>query len=599
MEATAAMATEAYGPENLRAFLEEREPGEYTELQEFYRNFSRTAESVKALADACRNPEWRWPLAEAGFLSILQSLSTAADERDISQQILRFVANCCASNNECRNFVLNDLGKLSACLKDDDLLEYTVVALNNICNDYEPAQDAALKENVNGVLATALYKQDYHPDNPSVCLGTTLLVLLVDRAASIANVEQVLTVSFLDDILALPLKCHDFEMYTELMEMVALLFLNETAQRWIAQRGSMVDILKVLEDAYARIDQRSGTTDANDSETEEELEILRKYTDDIRAALCDIAGMPEYRKEKMRGNHFTAHKLEKWLAEWNCDWKMHTAALVLGNVTQSDAIAITLVEDFELNHAVSGAIKSSKDKQVLHACAGLLRNLALPENNAMVRASVETFVAARRLILHEDHDKRLFVSGLRLLRQCIRDFGACQLLILKSPADSKFSLQTLTGFLIEHGGDTHLKAEVGRAAVMMYRTLNRSKCPTVPNLLHILNTQQQFIEAIVELTIIGTDTHLEGEGWFGLALASKLKDGALAVYRALRDLASVAKLIQRMQVKDVQTAGQDAGKTKENAKVLAATLVDMIPDELERDDLEALKGTGNGKVPVS
>lgn len=593
------------GPERLKAFLQERRPGEYSELETFYRGFYRTPESVRIIADACRNSGWRLPLAQAGFLSLIRTLSTTASERGISQQILRFVANCCADNNACRDMVLNDLDKLSACLADGSLFDFTVVALNNICDDYDPAVDAGLKHDTHGALSAALCKMDHDPERQSISMAVSLFVSLVYRAISTEKLTNILTVPFIGETLALPVKCHDWDNFAELVDMVIMLFQDENVQRWLAKHGSMTDILTLLEDIHNRMDQRTGSDSGSvrnediKPEIADELETLQKYADDIRSTLCDIAGMSENRKEKMHGNDFTVHALEKWLADWTCDWKMYTAALVLGNVTQSDAIAITFVNDFELNHVVTSAMNTSNDKQVLYACGGLLRNLCLPEKNFLVRASADTFVAARKLMLHEDHDKRLFVTGLRVLRQCIRDFGACQLLILKMSAESKLSLHTIIQFLEEHGeGDTNLKAEIGRAAVMMYRTCNLSKCPTVANLLDTLNHEKKLIDAMVELTILGVDTHLESEGWFGLALAAKLKDGALAVYQALKDLDSVDKLIQRVQ--SAQTAEQDATKTTENAKVLAATLANIIPNDLGKEEMEALKMTQKiADLPIS
>ncbi len=130
------MEGNANGPEQLQLFLKQREPNEYEELRQFYEGFYVTTESVKILADACRNPDCRSPLAHAGFLSLIRDLPSDIPDRDLSQQILRFVANCCADNNENRDQVLNDLDKLSACLRDDHLFDFAVVALNNICNEY-------------------------------------------------------------------------------------------------------------------------------------------------------------------------------------------------------------------------------------------------------------------------------------------------------------------------------------------------------------------------------------------------------------------------------------------------------------------------------
>lgn len=450
-----------------------------------------------------------------------------------------------------------------------------------------------MRHDVHGTLGAALRGKELNPENHSISMATMLLASLVSQAVSTAKLALVLTVSFITDILALPLKCRDWDMYTELLEASIMLFQDEDAQRWIAQQGSMVDMLKILEDAHERMDQAAkiDVIYKNSDDGLEDSKALAKYTDEIRDALCAIAGMTEYREEKtLFGSHLTAEMLGKWLAEWDCDWKMHTAALVLGNVTQSDEIAVTLVNDFELNHAVTSAIERANDKQVLYACGVLLRNLVLPEKHALVRASAETFAAARRLMLHEDHDKRLFVSGLRLLRQCIRDFGACQLLILKSPAEPKLSSHTLTDFLVRYGeGDTNLEAEVGRATVTMYRTLNRSKCPTVSNLLHILSKEQRLIGTMVELVVLGMDTHLEGEGWFGLALASKTEEGAETVYKTLKDQEAVEKLIKRVQTEDGSNIGGDFGKAKENAKVLAATLTNVIPEKLEEDHLKSMK----------
>ena len=124
------------GPDRLEIFLNQREPNEYQELRQFYEGFYVTPESVKILADACRNPNWRSPLAHAGFLSLIRILPSAIPDRDVGQQILRFVANCCADNNESRDLVLNDLDKLSACLQDGHLFDFAVVALNNVCNEY-------------------------------------------------------------------------------------------------------------------------------------------------------------------------------------------------------------------------------------------------------------------------------------------------------------------------------------------------------------------------------------------------------------------------------------------------------------------------------
>ena len=130
------MEETANGPEQLKMFLKNHEPDEYEELRQFYDGFYLTSESVKILADACRNPDWRSPLAHAGFLSLIRSLPSVMPDLDVSQQILRFIANCCADNNESRDLVLNDLDKLSACLQDGLLFNFAVVALNNVCNEY-------------------------------------------------------------------------------------------------------------------------------------------------------------------------------------------------------------------------------------------------------------------------------------------------------------------------------------------------------------------------------------------------------------------------------------------------------------------------------
>lgn len=130
------MGGNANGPEQLESFLKQHEPNDYEELQQYYEGFYVTADSVKTLADACRNPDWRSPLAHAGFISLIRNLPSAIPDRDVSQQILRFIANCCADNDESRDQVLNDLDKLSACLQDDHLFDFAVVALNNVCNEY-------------------------------------------------------------------------------------------------------------------------------------------------------------------------------------------------------------------------------------------------------------------------------------------------------------------------------------------------------------------------------------------------------------------------------------------------------------------------------
>ena len=138
------MEGNANDPERLEMFLKKREPNEYEELRKFYEGFYLTPESIKILADACRNPGWRSPLAHAGFLSLIRSLPSVMPDREVSQQILRFVANCCADNNESRDLVLNDLDKLSACLQDGHLFDFAVVALNNVCNEYGKSSPGSL-----------------------------------------------------------------------------------------------------------------------------------------------------------------------------------------------------------------------------------------------------------------------------------------------------------------------------------------------------------------------------------------------------------------------------------------------------------------------
>jgi hypothetical protein len=101
---------------------------------------------------------------------------------------------------------------------------------------------------------------------------------------------------------------------------------------------------------------------------------------------------------------------------------------------------------------------------------------------------------------------------------------------------------------------------------------------------------------MVELVVLGTNTHLEGEGWFGLALASRTEAGAKAVYKALKDQETVERLIKRMQSEDYSNDEENTGKAKENAKVLAATLVNVIPEELEEDHLKWMK---QAKEPVT
>jgi hypothetical protein len=93
--------------ESLNSFFKAHKPGRYEQLEQYCQNFDPTPATIKLLADACRIPEWRGPLREAGFLAaMLEILSLDAPPAQ-SLQILRFVGNCCFDEGKSQQFLLS------------------------------------------------------------------------------------------------------------------------------------------------------------------------------------------------------------------------------------------------------------------------------------------------------------------------------------------------------------------------------------------------------------------------------------------------------------------------------------------------------------
>ncbi|KAK4133719.1 hypothetical protein BT67DRAFT_422996 [Trichocladium antarcticum] len=313
---------------------------------------------VERLADGARDPAWRAPLGESGFLEFVLSVAPGQESRPpLNKQALRLFGNACADCEENRArlvgsgrlfpFVLN-------CLEQDALLPFAVAATLNVCVDYSPAQLQASEARVSKVLVEIVTGERLSASQSSLGHIMTILELLSnqDPEPKLANPK---TPALLLSLATSQRYEADLEAFMEICAPALAYLTFQDLQTVFLEAGD----LKLLQTAFFQLYTRFDTADA-DPDTAAQL----------KQTLID------------------------WLESPNLTHLQTAACLSLGNLSRSDESSTALLSHVQeplldiLSRAIPPAASeppaprsSVPPLQLIHASLSFLKNLAIPAAN--------------------------------------------------------------------------------------------------------------------------------------------------------------------------------------------------------------------------
>lgn len=274
------------------------------------------------------------------------------------------------------------------------------------------------------------------------------------------------------------------------------------------------------------------------------------------------------------------------------------AALVVGNLAREDDVCESLVLDQGIHLPLIESIQNDKDRRVLHAAGGCLRNLSVPTKNKEVIAEAGALEAIMGM-LQISVVRELPYLGACITRQLVNgSFGNVQRLLLKAhpqaqtDADPTSYLDTLLQ-ASSQSDDLAIKAEVARTVTAIFRVLSTAK----ESQDQIDRTREQVLShaallAPVEAVIRQQQSKpLRSEGWFALALIAQTEDGARTVTQNIAN-DEILTLLQE-QINGAGERGEpdlhSGGKERENTLVLVTSLLQKARGDMSETQRHKLK----------
>ncbi len=462
-----------------------------------------------------------------------------------------------------------------------------------------------------------------------------LLATVLGHTAA-ADVAELGSIQVLELALQLPLEVADILEYLTFGR-ISLVFLeNETLHDQLAQRPTFIKILRLLEDNVDRVRKIA----IQNEDEKEDLEAVVALGDQILACVCDISlkiTAPE---------DFTNDILVKQLRDWiqRQQGKLATCAcLVLGNLARSDSVCELMTgvnaeggtscspespPTTPIHLDLLRTLKANSEKSLTHAALGFLSNLAHPRSNKETLGSAGAVEIAVSLISASAFESEVNLAVIRLVRQLLRDsFENSRRLLrpvlpelmhwFKAPSESPSLAATDAVSTDSSTADTHtsdvpqtflsvflqlniktdrleIRMEIGRTVVCACRTFHSMSGQTedVEESLAMFYKHSEVSRAVVSMVTQGQWPALRSEGWFGLGLMARSKDGARLLGYELKAepfFAIIRTTMEQRQSSDTEEVTIKR-EDRENAIVLVHGLINNAVRTFRECDINSIAG---------
>jgi hypothetical protein len=597
-------------------------PGKSEEqLKKLVSSFSPTTKLTKLLADTCRDrkspktvmqllgscthtflpAEWRRPLAEAGFLEAVLRYSpvkqVAKDDPGLALEVLRYICNSVADVDENRAIVLPCMIDLLDTAGFEELRVAALSAVLNLCQDYEPGPLELVHLDSKIALRFSLFLRNPKRQTIHIVFNLLAIVLPVLDTEKTTRIDYVnLLAESIMVIMDAPGATSSQDDFINCMDSFIPVLRNEFVQDILSK--DMSQCSNLMENCILRLTglkrlrvKNSPASDEGEDDIEDEIVELGTYADELVGILASIAFSATFKSTTDLLSNDDVQDMIRWLSEeWNTEGAGFTkrdsehirfaraGALVLGNIATQEWIVKDLLQTNKVVPAAVDAIMGTEDRELLNAASGLLHNLAIPSSSKEVMQKTGTFKCVTKLLSSKKDDKpdvEVCISGLKLLRVLLLDSRANvnYFFLSEDPAAQKALIKLLQDKGVT---DARIRTETGRALVAMHRSLAGPRLPTESAQDYDATPLYQIPEATAAIVSLIThpDPRNKSQGWMGLALVSKTRNGAKAVQNGFNTsgeelTTQVEELLAEKDSPDRPMLSKD----KDNALVVVANMM--------------------------
>lgn len=527
---------------------------------------------------------------------------TLADE-ELSNQLLRFLCNSVAEEDESRELVLPHFSFIWKAVETPTLRLSALSAALNLCQGYEPAQEAVIKQNILPCLEELWPKYDRNMTQVVLRLiniifpkvkeaetlpPTSLICRLIMATASAPGVgyDQDDFVTCMDALLPI---LRDCDVQEEIGKSNSKNIIFDLLENTVIRLNSVTTVPKLDEDS-----DENPHVQASEDEEDDSVEEIVSFATELVAINADIALHWSLDLSTHTLIDEDVQDLIQILKdEFHQDWikdkrlfRSRAAALMLGNVVQSENIAEVLgKQDGLVGAAVKIIAGGGIDLEVRYGAAGMLRNLAVEKGNKEKFRECGIFDGVRSLLTNTNVE--LVLAGLKLLRSLLHNsITNCTTFLSSSESENKQILPSLVAVLDTPADPKH-QTEAARVVVAIFRTmaLQSEEEPSITAQLNILSSHS--ISSILKLTT-NPDPRLKSEAYMTLALLSRSPSGAKSVYSALKTHSEFLGMFKEALERKDDEKGSMAGKDRENVLAMSGFLLRFVED-MDGREREGLK----------
>lgn len=375
----------------------------------------------------------------------------------------------------------------------------------------------------------------------------------------------------------------DIANFATIVNCLNLYLQNERFQTTCISDKLVEDVIFVLRQSF-KIDSNNLSP--------EEVQAIAQVRLKLNQSLSDISANPLFSKEYPIDSKLF-HGLKSCLGQKEEQLQI-CSCIMLGNLARDDETCETLVQKYEIHLPLISILNNDSKGSVLHGALGMLKNLAIANNNKEKLGSSGIIKAVSRLY-NFDSIPQVQLSATSLTRQVISSSltNVSRLLETLAP-DTNSSLDTQTCLslllaLFAKTDSTPIRTEIGRTVTAIFRVITQhqqgdDKSMDETSLLERLFNLHGDVAFPVGAMILQTEWPVvQSEGWFALALMSSTFSGSLSVMSCLQSMDAFEALDNTVRSSTSESTAKETAeyrnkmlketKDRENAMILVNNLL--------------------------
>jgi len=214
----------------------------------------------------------------------------------------------------------------------------------------------------------------------------------------------------------------EFEEYCSLLKSAVQLLNLPRVQQEMVVDSHVDSLLDILEGSYERLHAFLESCSRDTELEKENADTIQRIRSLINDALSNISSEDRFSKTYPLSSPLIG-RLEVWLDSEHTDLCI-CASVMLGNVARSEEVCRKLVLEYNVQAPLVNLLKRHSAVGVLHAAAGMLKNLAISGVDIREKISALGAIDACDKFLKQDSLGQIQYIGLSLIRVLIN--GSCK-----------------------------------------------------------------------------------------------------------------------------------------------------------------------------